>query len=111
MIKPAYDSEVMFSLTQTGGRLPVDGQYFTYPFKETLRNACCSVWELPEGSTEESYLESFNKDQLRLITPIKLEKENSGRLNIKAGCTYVIVPSLEIKGGRGEFFLSVYFNQ
>jgi hypothetical protein len=62
MLKPAYDTELMFSLTQTGGRLPVDGHYFTYPFKETLRNACVALWELPEGSTEDSYLQTFNKD-------------------------------------------------
>lgn len=48
---------------------------------------------------------------MKLLTPIKLEKENSGRTNLKGGKTYVIVPSLEIKGGRGDFFLSVYFNQ
>lgn len=44
MIKPAYDTELMLSLTQTGGRLPIDGQYFTYPFKETLRNTCAAVF-------------------------------------------------------------------
>jgi len=46
-----------------------------------------------------------------MLTPIKLEKENSGRTNLKAGVTYVIIPTLEIKGGRGDFFLSVYFDQ
>ena len=60
----------------------MDGQYFEYPFKETLRNTCAAVFELPEGSTEESYLESFDKDKLKLLTPIKLEKENSGRTNL-----------------------------
>ena len=40
-----------------------------------------------------------------------MEKENSGRTKLEAGKTYIIVPSLEIKNGRGEFFLSVYFNQ
>ena len=44
MLKPAYDTELMFSLTQTGGRLPIDGQYFTYPFKETLRNTVAAVF-------------------------------------------------------------------
>lgn len=98
----------MFSLTQTGGRLPVEGHYFTYPFKETLQNACCSVFELPEGF---EYLESFDKEQLRFLTPIKREKENSGRVNLKAETSYVFVPSLEIAGHKGDFFLSVYFNQ
>jgi hypothetical protein len=45
------------------------------------------------------------------LTPIKIEKENSGRTNLKAGKIYVIVPSLEIKGGKGDFFVNVYFNQ
>jgi len=107
-VRPAYDTEFMFSLTQTGGRLPVEGHYFTYPFKETLQNACCSVFELPEGF---EYLESFDKEQLRFLTPIKREKENSGRVNLKAETSYVFVPSLEIAGHKGDFFLSVYFNQ
>ena len=45
------------------------------------------------------------------MSPIKIEKENSGRLTIKANTNYVIVPSLEIKGKTGDFFLSVYFDQ
>jgi hypothetical protein len=76
-----------------------------------LRNACVALWELPDGTGEEGYLETFNKEQLRLMTPIKIEKENSGRTNLKAGKTYVIIPSLEIKGGKGDFFVNVYFNQ
>jgi hypothetical protein len=44
------------------------------------------------------------------MTPIKKEKENSGRIKLKAGNVYVIVPSLEIAGGKGDFYLSVYFN-
>jgi len=107
-VKPAADTEVMFSLTQTGGRLPVDGHYFTYPFKETLQNACCSVFELQEG---EEQLQAFDKDALLFMTPIKREKENSGRCNLKAGHSYAIVPSLERHGKKGDFFLSVYFNQ
>lgn len=69
------------------------------------------MFELPEGSGEESCLNAFDKDKLIMLTPIKLEKENSGRTKLKAGHTYVIVCSLEIKGGRGDFFLSVYFDQ
>jgi hypothetical protein len=34
LIKPAQDTEVMISLTQTGGRLPIDGNYSVYPFSE-----------------------------------------------------------------------------
>jgi hypothetical protein len=35
-IKPFEDMEMMFSMSQMGGRLPVNGQYFKYPFSETL---------------------------------------------------------------------------
>ena len=45
------------------------------------------------------------------MTPIKRERENSGRCKLKGGETYVIVPSTEIAGKRGVFYLSVYFNQ
>lgn len=32
-IRPAYDTEIMISMTQTGGRLPIQpGVYSTYPF-------------------------------------------------------------------------------
>jgi len=51
MIAPAYDTEVMFSLTQVGGRLPVNGRYFTYPFAETLKYNNVSVWKLDKGET------------------------------------------------------------
>ena len=30
------DCQIVFSMTQTGGRLPVGGKYFDYPFIETL---------------------------------------------------------------------------
>ena len=53
-IKPQKDCEMMFSMSQTGGRLPVNGQYFAYPFKETLNFANVSVFELND---DESYLE------------------------------------------------------
>lgn len=41
---PAVDCEVMCSLTQVGGRLPHEGQYFTYPFPETLNYAAVGVF-------------------------------------------------------------------
>jgi hypothetical protein len=44
------------------------------------------------------------------MSPIKRERENSGRFELEAGCTYVVVPSTEIAGKTGEFFLSFYFN-
>lgn len=45
------------------------------------------------------------------MTPVKSERENTGRCQLQSGRIYVIVPSTEIAGRTGEFFLSVYFNQ
>jgi hypothetical protein len=46
LVRPAYDTEVMFSMTQTGGRLPVNGQYLEYPFCETLNYAAVGIFKL-----------------------------------------------------------------
>ena len=85
----------------------MDGQYFTYPFPETLHYTCVGVFKLSKGET---YLQSFDKNALVYMSPIKREKENSGRCKLKAGETYVIIPSTEFAKKRGKFFLSVYFN-
>ena len=45
------------------------------------------------------------------MSPIKRERENSGRCKLEANCSYVIVCSTELAGTLGEFFLSIYFNQ
>ncbi len=45
------------------------------------------------------------------MSPIKRERENSGRVTLEAGCTYAIVCSTELAGSSGEFFLSLYFDQ
>lgn len=50
-IKPADDCELMFAITQTGGRLPKDNQYYKYPYKELLNFAMIAVFKLPEGAT------------------------------------------------------------
>ena len=39
----------MFSVAQTGGRLPKTGQYYEYPFVETLQYADATVFELQQG--------------------------------------------------------------
>ena len=49
LIKPAQDTEVMISLTQTGGRLLIDGNYYVYPFSEYLNYAAVSIFKLPTG--------------------------------------------------------------
>jgi hypothetical protein len=45
------------------------------------------------------------------LSPIKRERENAGRCELKGGETYVIVPSCEKSGTKGDFFLSIYMNQ
>lgn len=59
LIKCVNDTEMMFSMTQTGGRLPVNGKYFDYPFIETMHYACVAVFKLPFG---EKYLKKFDKN-------------------------------------------------
>lgn len=98
----------MFSLCQTGGRLPTTGEYHDYPFPETLHYANAAIFRLAPG---QEYLESFDKEALKLMTPIKRERENSGRCNLKGGETYVLIPSAEIQGKKGVFYLSAYFNK
>jgi len=56
-------------------------------------------------------LTAFNKDALVFTSPIKKERENSGRCKLEKDKTYMIVCSTELEGKKGEFFLSVYFNQ
>ena len=108
MLKCINDTELMFSVSQTGGRLPVEGRYHDYPFKETLHYVNAAVFELPPY---QDYLKAFDKDQLVLMTPIKSDRENSGRCQLAAGKSYVIIASTEITGKCGQFFLSLYFNQ
>jgi hypothetical protein len=94
-------------MSQTGGRLPVNGEYFKYPFAETLLYACVAVFQLPFG---ERYLKAFDKNAIRYLSPIKRERENAGRVELKGGETYVIVPSTELEGMTGEVYMSIYFN-
>lgn len=49
LIQCKDDTEVVFSLTQTGGRLPKGGKYLNYPFSETLQYANVSVFEIQQG--------------------------------------------------------------
>ena len=61
MIRPIEDTQLMFSLCQTGGRLPTTGEYHDYPFPETLHYANAAVFKLAPG---QEYLECFDKDAL-----------------------------------------------
>jgi len=113
---PAKDTELMFSMTQVGGRLPIDGQYSEYPFPDQLRYAAVACFEIKEGQNamkaqNGTCLGFFDKERLVYLSPIKRERENSGRCTLKGGKQYVIVCSTEMPKVKGRFFLSVYFNQ
>jgi hypothetical protein len=56
-------------------------------------------------------LEAFDKQSINYLSPIKRERENSGRTDLKGGESYVIVASTEMNGVEGKFHLSLYFNQ
>ncbi len=110
IIKPLKnDCEVMFSMTQTGGRLPQQkGQYFEYPFIETMNYANLTIFKLAKN---EKYLSEFDPQKVVYVSPIKRERENSGRCKLKKGEKYVIVCSTEMGKKPGDLYLSVYFNQ
>ena len=44
------------------------------------------------------------------MSPIKRERENSGRVVLDPNLTYIIVAACEMKGTTGKFHLSVYFD-
>ena len=106
-VRPAKDCEMMFAMSQTGGRLPKDGRYYKYPFKEVLNFANVSVFTVPEGV---EHLQRFEKKSAVFISPVKRERENAGRLKLKAGQGYVIIPSCDAPGTEGEVYLSVYLS-
>lgn len=108
LVQPVNDCEIMFSMAQLGGRLPVNGRYFEYPFAETLKYGAVSVFKLDRSQRT---LDAFDTNKLVYLSPIKRERENSGRCALKGGETYVIVCSTEIAGTTGEFYLSLYVNQ
>jgi hypothetical protein len=55
MIRPAKDTEMLVSMSQTGGRLPGKkagkNVYHTYPFPETLNYACLAVFKVEPHDT------------------------------------------------------------
>ena len=56
-------------------------------------------------------IDNFDTKALKFLSPIKRERENSGRCKLEACKGYVIVCSSELEDKRGEFYLSVYYNQ
>jgi len=75
--------------------LPRDGIYDQYPFSNVLLYNCAAVFELNEA---DNHLSAFDKDKLVFITPIKRERENTGRCKLKGGKRYVVVTSTEVTG-------------
>ena len=116
LIKANQDTEVFFSLTQSGGRQPLilnpanpdHKTYFNYPFEETLNYANVCVFELDYG--EKDFLRGFDKKKLKFCSPIKRERENAGTIKINQGKSYIVVPSTEKAGQTGNFFLSIYID-
>lgn len=116
MVRPVKDTEMMISLQQTGGRLPIITEsrdrktYFDYPFAETLHYAALTIFKVKSNSNLRT-LENFDKDDIIYLSPIKRERENAGRVHLKKNETYIIVPSTEKGGMSGEFYLSIYIDQ
>lgn len=115
LIVPKNNTEMMMSMSQTGGRLPVkkgDGsiKYYDYPFKETLRYACLAVFKVQPG---EWYLKKFDLKNLVYLSPVKREKDNSGRIYLEGGQWYIMVPSCEMECSRNivhDMFMNIYIN-
>lgn len=110
-IIPANDTELLISMSQTGGRLPLkkNGKniYYKYPFAETLNYACLAIFRVDPG---DAYLKAFDKNRMVFLSPVKRERENSGRVKLKGGETYIAVPSCEVAGTLGDVFLNVYLD-
>ena len=112
MIKPAKDTEMLVSMSQTGGRLPIKkggkNQYYKYPFVETLNYACLAVFKV---EPHDKHLKMFDKSKLVYLSPVKRERENTGRVKLTGGQSYIMVPSCEVEGTLGDVFLNIYINQ
>ena len=88
----------MFSMVQTGGRLPKYNEvnklpeYEEYPFPNTLHYANVCIFELDYG---EEYLHSFDPKKLKWCSPVKRERENTGHYKLKPEINYVLIPATE----------------
>lgn len=111
MIRPVNDIQVMFSMSQTGGRLPkIEGgqkKYYKYPFSETLNYACVAIFKV---EPEDQYLKMFDKGKMVYLSLVKCERENTGRIRLKGGQTYIMIPSCEVEGTLGDVFINIYID-
>ena len=108
LLKPLMKTEVVLSLTQMGGRLPLNGVYSSYPFIDQIKYSNVGVFRLPPG---QETINIFDKNNLVFLGPLKRERENPAKITLEAGQSYVVVCALEEAGKKGKFALSVYFNQ
>ena len=67
-----------------------------------------AVFKLEMG---EKYLKAFDRHKIKFLSPVKRERENTGRVQLDGGETYVIVASTELEGTVGDVFMSIYVNQ
>lgn len=72
-----------------------------------MEYACAAIFKL---TGNQGYLEKFDLANLVFMTPIKRERENTGRVNLEANTTYVLVASTEMPGKTGDFAVSIYFD-
>jgi len=56
-------------------------------------------------------IRTFDPNCLKYQSPIKKERENSGRCKLEGGKSYAVICPPELEGKKGDFYLSVYFNQ
>ena len=91
--------------------------YSEYPYQDQLKYANVSIFRLDQKNAGQNqykncpYLKYFDKESLVFCSPIKQERENTGRALLKKGEQYVIVCATEKPKKKGKFYLSVYFNQ
>jgi len=72
-----------------------------------LKYACLAIFQLDYGETE---LKMFDKNKIVYLSPIKRERENSGRAHLKGKMTYIMIPATEVPGQVGDFHISLYHN-
>ena len=81
-MKPLKKTEVVLSLTQMGGRLPLNGVYSTYPFIDQIKYSNVGVFRLPPG---QETINIFDKNNLVFLGPLKRERENPAKITLEAG--------------------------
>ena len=72
-----------------------------------MKYACLAIFQLEYGQT---CLTEFDTDKIVYLSPIKRERENSGRCHLKGKTSYIAVPATECPGQGGKFFISLYHN-